>query len=175
MRAVCRIVNANSPRPQKQGFTNSLLNGGSSHTSQFILADGYLEGRERIFVTPDFTATNGEFKAVRRGWYLGEAAFRMELPAQMGERLGAEHYGEERAETESAKAKRIIAQEWRRRKWTAPKLRSRPKGAAEKVALAARLRAETTMTTEWIAKRLDMGSRGYLNHLLYRRRNSRRE
>jgi len=118
---------------------------------------------------------DGEFKAVRRGWCLGEAAFRMELLAQMGERLGAEHYGEERAETESAKAERIIAQELRRRKWTASELQRRPKGTAEKVALAARLRAETTMTAAWIAKRLDMGSRGYLNHLLYRRRKSRRE
>ena len=39
-----------------------------------------------------------------------------------------------------------------------------------KVALAARLRAETTMTLGWIAERLAMGTRGYLNHLLYRRR-----
>jgi hypothetical protein len=38
------------------------------------------------------------------------------------------------------------------------------------VALAARLRAETTMTVGWIAERLAMGTRGYLNHLLYRRR-----
>jgi len=47
--------------------------------------------------------------------------------------------------------------------------------AAEKVALTARLRAETTLTAAWIAERLDMGSRGYLNHLLYRRRKLRRE
>ena len=38
------------------------------------------------------------------------------------------------------------------------------------VALAARLRAETTMAVGWIAERLAMGTRGYLNHLLYRRR-----
>jgi hypothetical protein len=38
------------------------------------------------------------------------------------------------------------------------------------VALAARLRAETTMTVRWIAERLAIGTRGYLNHLLYRRR-----
>ena len=31
-------------------------------------------------------------------------------------------------------------------------------------------RAETTMTVGWIAERLAMGTRGYLNHLLYRRR-----
>ena len=39
-----------------------------------------------------------------------------------------------------------------------------------KEALAARLRAETTMTVGWIAERLAMGTRGYLNYLLYRRR-----
>jgi hypothetical protein len=37
-----------------------------------------------------------------------------------------------------------------------------------KVALAARLRAETKMTVGWIAERLAIGTRGYLNHLLYR-------
>ncbi len=35
-----------------------------------------------------------------------------------------------------------------------------------KVALAARLRAETMMTAGWIAERLALGTRGYLNHLL---------
>ena len=39
-----------------------------------------------------------------------------------------------------------------------------------KAALAARLRAETTMTVRWIAEHLVMGTRGYLNHHLYRRR-----
>jgi hypothetical protein len=42
------------------------------------------------------------------------------------------------------------------------------------VALAARLRAETTMTVGWIAERLGMGSR-YLNHLLFRHRKSGRQ
>ena len=39
-----------------------------------------------------------------------------------------------------------------------------------KVALVARLRTETTLAVGWIAERLGMGTRGYLNHLLYRRR-----
>ena len=93
----------------------------------------------------------------------------------MSERLGAEHYREERAETEEAKAERLIAAELKRRKWQAAELQTRPKGDAEKLALASRLRAETTMTAEWIAERLGMGSRGYLNHPLYRRRKSRQE
>ena len=33
-----------------------------------------------------------------------------------------------------------------------------------------RMGAETTMTVGWIADHLAMGTRGYLNHLVYRRR-----
>jgi hypothetical protein len=47
---------------------------------------------------------------------------------------------------------------------------ARTKGDPIKGALAARWRAETTMTVGWIAERLAIGTRGYLNHLLYRRR-----
>ena len=88
----------------------------------------------------------------------------------MGGRGGAEHYGDERAESAEATAEQIIAAELRRRRWQEADLKTRPKGAAAKVALAARLRAETTMTAGWIAERLGMGTRGYLNHLLYRKR-----
>ncbi len=113
------------------------------------------------------------------GAYTGRFNWRHKLVghlfSEMSERLGAEHYGEERAEAEEAGAERIIAEEWKRRKWTGTELQTRPKGDAGKVALAARLRAETTMTVGWIAERLGMGSRGYLNHLLYRRRKSRQE
>ena len=44
------------------------------------------------------------------------------------------------------------------------------KGDSVKVALAARLRAETTMTLGGIAERLTKGGCGYLNHLVYRQR-----
>jgi hypothetical protein len=94
------------------------------------------------------------------------------LLAQMSGRLGAEHYGAERAATAAAQAERIIAAELQRRRWKESELQTRAKGDAVKVALAARLRAETTMTVEWIAERLAMGTRGHLNHLLYRRRKS---
>jgi hypothetical protein len=90
----------------------------------------------------------------------------------MSERLGAEHYGAERAQTAEAMAEQIIAEELKRRRWKEAALRTRPRGGAEKVALVARLRAETTMTVGWIAERLRMGSRGYLNPLLYLRRKS---
>lgn len=47
---------------------------------------------------------------------------------------------------------------------------TRTKGDPVTMALAAGLRAETTMTVGRIAERLVMGTRGYLSHLLYRRR-----
>jgi REP element-mobilizing transposase RayT len=111
-----------------------------------------------------------EFKPIRRGWCLGEEKFPEGLLTQMSERMGAEHYGEERAETAEALAELIIAEELKRGRWQEADLKTRPKGDSVKVALAARLRAETTMTVGWIAERLAMGTRGYLNHLLYRRR-----
>jgi REP element-mobilizing transposase RayT len=58
-----------------------------------------------------------EFKPIRRGWCLGDETFREELLAQMSERMGAEHYGEERAETAEALAERIIAEELKRGRW----------------------------------------------------------
>ena len=109
-----------------------------------------------------------EFKPIRRGWCLGEEKFREELLTQMSERMGAKHYGEERAETAEALAELIIAEELKLGRWQEADLKTRPKGDSVKVALAARLRAETTMTVGWIAERLAMGTRGYLNHLLYR-------
>jgi REP element-mobilizing transposase RayT len=115
------------------------------------------------------------FKAVRRGWCLGGGAFRQELLAKMSGRMGTEHYGAERVETDEAKAERVVAEELKRRRWETTDLQVRRKGDAGKVAMAVRLRAETTMTVGWIAERLGMGSRSYLNHLLYRQRKSRRK
>jgi hypothetical protein len=101
---------------------------------------------------------------------LGEEKFREELLTQMSKRIGAEHYGEERAKTAEALAELIIAEELKRARWQKADLKNRPKGNLVKVALAERLRAETTTTVGWIAERRTMGTRSYLNHLLYRRR-----
>ena len=49
-------------------------------------------------------------------------------------------------------------------------LAERRNGDAGKVAIAERLRAETTVTMAWIAERLPMGTRTHLAHLLYGRK-----
>jgi hypothetical protein len=52
--------------------------------------------------------------------------------------------------------------------WTMEELKARRKGDQFKVRLAAKLRAQTTVTAAWIAEQLHMGTRGHLTHLLYR-------
>ena len=47
---------------------------------------------------------------------------------QMSERMGAEHHGEERAETAEALAELIIAEELKRGRWQEADLKTRPKG-----------------------------------------------
>jgi len=107
-----------------------------------------------------------DYKPIRRGWCLGEAAFKEELLSQMNERMGAEHFGEERDERDGIKAERIIAEELKKRRWKEPELEKRLKGDSEKVKIAQRLRAETVRPVEWIARRLHLGSRNYANYLL---------
>ena len=104
----------------------------------------------------------GEWKAIRRGWCLGEERFRQELLEAMSEPMGRQYYGgAERQETDEAKAERILAGELKRRKWGVEELNARRKGDKEKVKMAQRLRGETTMTLSWIAERLAMGAAGY--------------
>jgi hypothetical protein len=54
-------------------------------------------------------------------------------------------------------------------RWSALELERRRKGDPAKLKIARRLRNETTMTLDWIAQRLRMGSAGHLSHLLYRK------
>ena len=98
----------------------------------------------------------------------GEESFRQELLERMSTRLGAEHYGPERLETQVQKAERIVLEELRRRQWGEEELANRAKGDLVKVKLAARLREETLVTVKWIAGRLRMGTASYANNRLYR-------
>jgi REP element-mobilizing transposase RayT len=106
------------------------------------------------------------WKPVRHGWYLGEAAFRMELLAQVTEQRGGHHYGTELQEGEEEKAERLVREELARRRWVEQDLREKPKTDWHKARIARRLREETTMTLVWIAQRLRMGSVNTLKNTL---------
>src|SRR5439155_24074878 len=101
-----------------------------------------------------------DYRGIRRGWCLGEEEFRKELLDQMGERVGENHYAQERQESSEEKARGILAAEMKRLGWTQAELKVRRKGDAGKVKMASRLRAETTMTLKRIAKALQMGEIG---------------
>src|SRR5947207_384043 len=91
-----------------------------------------------------------QWKRVRRGWCLGDEAFRKELLAQMAEQAGASHYGEELRESAEEKGQRIVGEEMKRLEWKEIELQRRRKGDPEKVGIACRLRQESTMTLKWI-------------------------
>jgi putative transposase len=122
--------------------------------------EGVLEGRRG-------EETDESYKPIRRGWFFGDKALKEELLAQVGTQAGSWHYGEELRESAETKAERIMTEELKRRRWDASTLGQRPKGDAGKLAIARRLRQETTMTLSWIAARLKMGTKTHLAHLLY--------
>jgi REP element-mobilizing transposase RayT len=109
------------------------------------------------------------WKAVERGWFLGDKAFKEELLAQMHQRRG-DHYGPELREADLAHAERILKGQLRQRRWTEDELSRRRKGDPEKVRMASQLREQTTMTLKWIAQRLKMGTWTHVSNCLVQNR-----
>jgi hypothetical protein len=110
-----------------------------------------------------------EYKPIRRGWFFGDLNLKEKLLTRINEKAGSWHYGEELRESAEAKAERIVSEELKRLGWEPKDLANRRKGDRGKVAMAKRLRAETTMTLVWIAGRLNMGTKTHLAHLLQRK------
>ena len=96
-------------------------------------------------------------ESFRAGWCLGSEEFRKECLEKMEDKVGDNHPGRARLETAAAKAERLLAQELVRLNWTREDLRSRAKSDPIKLALAARLRRETTLSIKQIADLLHLG------------------
>ena len=109
-----------------------------------------------------------QWQGLRRGWCLGSDTFKKTLLQRLQGQLGQNHSGAMRRESEIAQAEAIIAQELRRNKWDESKLPQTRKNHPIKLALAGRLRRETTLTLQNIAVRLHMGTRQTLNANLHR-------
>lgn len=112
---------------------------------------------------------SAEWKPLERGWCLGSEQFRTTLLEQIESQLGPHHSGRLRFETAAAKAERIVAEELKRLGWNEGELARRPKGDVEKLAIAVRLRQQTTLTVAGIAQRLHCGSWKSLRNKLYLR------
>jgi REP element-mobilizing transposase RayT len=114
-----------------------------------------------------------EWKAIERGWCLGDEEFRAEPLAQVRE-LRGDHYGEELRQADEEHALAILKKELKARGWKETDLMERRKGDPEKVKMAVRLRRETTMTLRWVATKLQMGSWTYLSNLLGQERTGKK-
>jgi hypothetical protein len=82
-------------------------------------------------------------------------------------RLGEHHSCELGCETPEAKAERIIGQELSRLGWSRAELAARRKSDLGKLALAARLRQETTLSIKGIAARVHLGTSKSANARLH--------
>jgi hypothetical protein len=72
--------------------------------------------------------------------------------------LGQHLAGELRWESAQAKADRLVAEDLRRPGWSADELVRRPKNDPDKLAIAARLRRESTLTLLAIPARVHLGA-----------------
>jgi hypothetical protein len=73
--------------------------------------------------------------------------------------MGPNHAGVMRRQANQARTDAIIAAELKRLRWKQTDLKRRAKSNPSKLALAARLRRETTVTIQERADQLQMGSR----------------
>jgi hypothetical protein len=105
--------------------------------------------------------------SLRREWCLGGAEFKKEMLEEMEDRLGDHHSGELRRETADVKAQRIVAEELVRLDLDEGQLAALRKSDPAKLAIAARLRRETTLTIKAIAQRVGLGSSKSANAKLH--------
>ena len=123
---------------------------------------------ERRMETRRLAETDEEaLKLLRRGWCLGGATFKGQMLEAMAGKLGEHHAGQLRRETAETKAERIVAEELHRLGWQEPELSTRRKSDPGKLALAARLRRETTLSLRAIAARVRLGTSKSANARLH--------
>jgi hypothetical protein len=113
---------------------------------------------ERQMETRRLEETDEEaLKIFRRGWCLGSRESREELLQKLDGKVGENHAGKLRLETAQARADRILAEELERLGWSDSELVTRRKSDPNKLAIAARLREETTLTIKSIAAKVHLG------------------
>ena len=109
-----------------------------------------------------------DLKPLRRGWCLGSEEFRQKMLELMEGKLGENHSGQLHRETAEQKGNRVIAEELARLGWQESDLASRRKADPDKLAIAVRLRSETTLSIKWIAARVRIGSSKGAKSVLHR-------
>jgi REP element-mobilizing transposase RayT len=98
------------------------------------------------------------FGHVFSGRCLGSEEFRQQMLERMDGRLGDGHSGELRRQSAEQRANRIVSEELLCRGWKESDLSTRRRSDPGKLAIAARLRSETTLPIKWIAARVQIGT-----------------
>ena len=129
---------------------------------------GRLEFEQRLEARRESEANGPEWQAIRRSWCLGSPAFRQELLDRMGPKLAEPPADTMRRESAIDKAERIVVEELGVLGWTDLDLQTNRKSDPRKMAIAARLRRETTLSVRVIAARLSLGSPKSANALLHK-------
>lgn len=137
------------------------------HGIQKDTAAGRLEFERRVEARRREQLDEDSLKSIRQGWCLGSEEFKREMLERMEGKLGEHHSGELRLAGVAAKADRIIAEELGRLGWSEPELTTRRKSDPDKLAIAARLRRETTLPLKAIAARVHLGTSKSANTRLH--------
>ena len=102
-----------------------------------------------------------------RGWFLGSKKAKRELAEDLAESNPAVDWeGVDLKEMNELEWERLTQIEMQRLKKTVDDISQDTKGAAWKVAIAKRLRKETTASNPWIAQHLKMGHPNYVSNLV---------
>jgi len=116
------------------------------------------EELERRLAAQRLAETDAEGLAVlRRAWCYGGEGFKRQMLERLAGKLGEHHAGDLRRASAAARAERIIGEELARLGWGQEELATRRKSDPGKLAMATRLRQETTLTIKAIAARLAPG------------------
>jgi REP element-mobilizing transposase RayT len=138
------------------------------HGIQQDTASGRREFEKRMEARRLEETDEAALKVFRRGWCLGGPEFKQRMLEKMEGKLGEHHSGELHRETAAAKAGRIVGEELRRLGWDEAGLESRRKTDPAKLAIAARLRKETTLSIKAIAIRVHLGTSKSANASLHK-------
>ena len=123
-----------------------------SHLESRVLELGLKAGRAEL---------EGQWKAMRRGWYAGGESFAEQLRARVGGLLAGcrreSHSGGRKREHGEQAAAELLSAGLTRLGLAAEDLQRGRKVTAEKAALAQWLRERTTVSLRWVSERLRMG------------------
>jgi hypothetical protein len=124
--------------------------------------EAYLEGRVlELGLKAGRAELEGQWKALRRGWYVGGESFRAKLRQRVGRLVRGlrpeSHSGAVKREHGEQAAEQLLREGLAALGLTAEELAQGPKVTAEKAALARWVRELTTVSLRWVSARLTMG------------------